>query len=134
MSERPTLAERNERTWEIKNLLLTNRSRSEIIAYCVAKWGISEQQIAKYVARARAEIAEVNQQTFEENRSRVLSNLWNVFADAKAIGDLSEQRQCLKAIGEFCGLNEQKVKITIDDVEMSNEELVQSLVDEPAVH
>lgn len=134
MSERPTLAERNERTWEVKNLLLTNRSRSQIIAYCVAKWNISEQQIAKYVARARAEIAEVNQQTFEENRARVLANLWDVFDSAKSIGDLTEQRQCLKTIGDFCGLNEQKVKITIDDVEMSNEELVQSLVDEPAVH
>ncbi len=73
-SPRCTAAEMDSRTEIVLNHLLMGRSRSYIVRFAAKEWDIGSRAVDELMARARAEMREVNAGTREESIEQITSN------------------------------------------------------------
>jgi len=115
---------------EVAELLLVANTRYQIVRYA-SKWNISSRQVDEYMARAWAQIKEVNAGDFEENRSMVLRNFWDIYKSSKKKDDGKTAIAALTQISKICGLDQITIQHNIkrfDD--LSEEELINQAIAE----
>ncbi len=113
MTNRSTKAELDQRITDIQMLILDGHTRSHILQFG-SVWKISERQIDDYIKTATDRIKESNKVSVQENLSIVTAQLWSLFRQARAVSNISEQRQILMSLAKLKGLDQQKLKPEIE--------------------
>lgn len=128
-----TLVEVDNRIKEIQAMLLDGRTRSEILQFG-SKWKVGTRQIDDYIKQARDEIKEINSNTFQDNLSIVIRNLWDLFREARILSNIQEQHKILMSLSKIMGLEKITVNHIIEDKRpletMSDEELQTLMITE----
>lgn len=102
-----TTALTEQRLHEIKCMFLDGVSQQDIVTYCSA-WKISPTEVDRLIAQAAGEIDAMRQDSYHDNQTRVLTQLWHVYFRACRAHDLSAQVSALGKIGQFSGLSEKQ--------------------------
>lgn len=109
-----TVVEINQRVSEVQGLLLQGRTRSAIVQYG-SKWKISSRQIDDYIAKATELVKEVNALSTQHNLGIITNNLWDVYREARSVGNLAEASKVLMNIAKLRGLDQTTINHVIDD-------------------
>ena len=131
MGARSTNAEIDLRVREVQALILDGCTRSAIVQFG-SKWGVSDRQIDDYIKAATERITEHNLSTLQLDMSIVTSQLWNLFRQAREIGNVTEQRQILTTIAKLKGLNRDPAdcKVALDKEAELRREAIRRLSNE----
>ena len=108
-------------TRAVAAMLLTAKPRSEIMQYCNDEYGLAETSVAAVITRAYKYLAETHQIDREATVILHLQYYYDLYAQAKALGDTRGAVQCLNSI-------EKLLKLT-NDVLVQNNNLTVNLKD-----
>ncbi len=111
MKGKTSQAEMESRVNEVSQLHLDGYTRSEVIQIC-SKWKVSDRAIDKYRSLALAKISEITSGTAEEEKTRIVTNLWRLYGRAKINGDSKEEHKLLLSLSKLLGLD----KLTITHI------------------
>ena len=99
--KKATQSEKEYRTYRIAGLLSRGVTRSEIIKYTAAEWGVKLRQTEQYIADARI----VLKKDFDIDRRQftadMLSQLSTLQKDARNTGQLHVDLGCINAIAKI---------------------------------
>lgn len=118
---RPTKAVSDQQIQEVAVMLLSAKSRTEIIDYCVQNYGIKEVSVANIVTNAYKWISETHKVDRDGLVHAHIEHYYSIYAMAKALGDSRGAIQALNSI-------EKLLKITAD-VQIQNNTLNLNLKD-----
>lgn len=99
-------AQMQERIDEVMLQLLTGSSRAQIQQNAAEKYGLTERPIDELIARATAQIKEINAPKIMDSVEQVMGNLWFLYKQALKAGDRRLSLDVLKEIAKVKGLNE----------------------------
>lgn len=118
------------RVLEVQAMLLDGYTRSEVIRFITASHKVGEDQIDKYIAKAKDLNREVNLVTAAENLDLITKNLWNIYRQCMKTDNLSEANKVLMNIAKLRGL--EQISIVIEDKReyehLTDEELEAAIV------
>ena len=116
-NEDSTSAEVDSRVSTVYRLLLNGLRRREIIQYITEKteWNIKERQIDHYIAKARNEIAEINEAEREGAYGMARKRLDDLYFKSMKINDYKTCLAIQKEISELEGLKTNKTEISGKD-------------------
>ena len=107
-----TNAEIIQRLSEIKDLLLSGQTRSDIQRYATNQnWGVGPDQVDKYMSQATKEIQEVAQADATTDISVLIRNLWDLVNKNKSTNP-NVARQALMDIAKLRGMDQTTVNHT----------------------
>lgn len=115
-----------ERIDEITLQLLTGSTRAQIQQNAAEKYGLTERPIDELIARATAQIKEINAPKLMDSVEQVMGNLWFLYKQALKAGDRRLALDTLKEVAKIKGLNELTLIHKFDKEEyrdVSNDEL-----------
>ena len=99
--KKATQSEKDYRTYRIASLLARGVTRSEIIKYTAAEWGVKLRQTEQYIADARI----VLEKDFDIDRRQftadVLSQLSTLQKEARNNGQLHVALGCINAMAKI---------------------------------
>jgi hypothetical protein len=101
---RSSRAEFEHRVDEIYDLLVTRLSYRAITGYAGSRWGVSERQTRRYLARARERIRDLLAPTQVEHLAQALASYESLYAKQVAGARYGEARQTLDSIVRLLGL------------------------------
>lgn len=123
--KKATNAEMIQRLSEVKSLLLSGQTRSEILEYVrKSGWNIVDSQVDNYIAKSTQEIKEVVQADTTTDISILIKNLWDLINSHKTTNP-QVARQALMDIAKLRGHDQQTVNHIIkrsDDLAKLSEE------------
>lgn len=99
-------AQMQERIDEVMLQLLTGSSRSQIQQNAAEKYQLTERPIDELIARATAQIKEINSPKIMDSVEQVMGNLWFLYKQALKAGDRRLSLDVLKEVAKVKGLNE----------------------------
>lgn len=120
------------RVKQIKEWLLNGYTTSSILRKpAVKEWGCCKRTIESYVAKAYAEIKEINKISLKVNLAIITDRYWKTYRKAVKIKDVGEQTRILNAIAKIRGLDKiPPEEIDPDDDEEMSDEEVDDILDE----
>jgi hypothetical protein len=118
---RPSKAQTMLQTREVAAMLLMAKPRSEIMQHCQDNYGLQETSVAAVITRAYQYLAETHQIDREATVILHLQYYYDLYAQAKTLGDTRGAVQCLNSI-------EKLLKLT-NDVLVQNNNLTVNLKD-----
>jgi hypothetical protein len=118
---RPSKAQTMLQTREIAAMLLCAKPRSEIMQHCQDEYGLQETSVAAVITRAYQYLAETHQIDREATVVLHLQYYYDLYSQAKDLGDTRGAVQCLNSI-------EKLLKLT-SDVLVQNNNLTVNLKD-----
>jgi len=110
---RPAKIDTLIQTREVAAMLLSAKPRSEIIEYCNTNYGITENSVAAVVTRAYAYIRDTHAIDREGLVTTHIQHYYEIYAQAKTLGDGRAAIQALQAI-------EKLLKLTSDALVTNN--------------
>lgn len=105
-----TDAEVARRVAIVQDELLNGYTRHHIIRYA-SEWSVTERTIEEYMARATANIMELNKLTYEENLAQVSGAWWNLFRT----GDEKTKATALTNLAKIRGLDQISINHFLKD-------------------
>ena len=129
---RSTAIEVEERISKVFQWNLKGYSRREILLFCSKEgWGVSDRQVQDYIGEAKRRLVEMNQDTQEEDLSRIISLHLANYRASEEVGDRQEMRKILECISKLKGLELINLRVKIDRPlkELDDTELLKQLTD-----
>jgi hypothetical protein len=97
-------AEVERRIDEVYDLIINRVTYRKVCAYAEQKWGLSERQTCRYLARARERILELAAPDQKEQLAKALASYESLFAKQVAAGHLNDARQTMDSLVRLLGL------------------------------
>lgn len=97
-----------ERITIVHSMLLEGYTRAQILR-AGKEWQVSARAIDEYIAKARADILETTKEEREDNRAKILSNLWDLFRKTNSRAEYADAHKILMSIAKINGLEEQTI-------------------------
>jgi len=110
---RPTKADTMLQTREVAAMLLCAKPRSEIMQHCQDNYGYAETSVAAIITRAYQYLAETHKIDRDATIILHLQYYYDLYAQAKQLGDTRGAVQCLNSI-------EKLLKLTSDSLVTNN--------------
>ena len=104
-----TSEEKNHRVNEVYKLLLSRRTRNEIIQFCSENFDVSERTTDIYLHEARKKIDEISKVEQSEIYTIAINNLFELLNRAHSDEDNREARNIIKDLRDLFGLDKNKV-------------------------
>lgn len=109
--KKSTIAEMDNRISAVVELISNGYSRPEILQHAAKSWGLATRATDELIARARAEIIEINRETLIETISVLVRNFWKQYRKADQKDDVYGATMVLKEIARVKGLDYQTLVV-----------------------
>lgn len=127
-----TQAQIIQRLSEIKDMLLSGHTRSDIQRYAMNQnWGVGPDQVDKYMSQATREIQEIAQADATTDISILIRNLWDLYRKAVKEGNLAEGHKITMSLAKLRGYDQttvnHKFERNPEHAKLSDEELEKAM-------
>lgn len=120
------------RVKQIKEWLLNGYVGSALLQKpAVKEWGVCKRTLDSYIAKAYAEIKEINKIDLKTNLAIITDRYWKTYRKAVRAKDVGEQTRILNAIAKLRGLDKipPEEADPDDEDQMTDEEIDKELED-----
>ena len=133
MAKKADQAQTDQRVKEICQWKLDGYTRTDILRFAKEKWQIGPDRTDQLIAEATSKIKEINALSIQDNMAILNNQYWNLWRQAAAIGDISEQHRILNSIAKLKGLDKVTINHIVEDkrelADLSDEELDRMLLE-----
>lgn len=125
-------SETEHRIKRICELKLEGFTRHHILQYAEQTWKIREDRTDQLIGKANQRIKELNTVGIQENMALVVSNLWDLYREARMQGDRKSALTALAQISKIKGLEQITINHNLEPSELmglTNEDLDKLLIE-----
>lgn len=107
-----TQASVSVRIAEVTRMLLSGKSRAEIVEYALETWSVKTRQADEYIATATSRIEEANKNEAPRNLALITAALWDIAAGNR-ISEPDVSRKALMDIAKLRGLDREELNVNV---------------------